>query len=504
VHALTVHMIPFAFVVLLFAHAHVGSCHDEFGVPTYPSSVPAFDQLSAPVGPPVFIHGGVIVNADGQVAADVLLENGIVVAVGSSLHPPPNAINIDASGKYVLVHAIPISRVVTCSCRYVMPGGIEPHTHLEMPFMGQEACDDFFSGQAAALAGGTTMHIDFALPLNGSIEQGYHIYRKKAEKSCMDYGFHMAVTQWNSDVEAEMEFAVKHGINSFKFFMAYKGALMVNDEQLARGMYRCKELGALPMVHAENGDMVALGQEMIFAQGIHGPEGHALSRPDILEIEATGRAVRISEIVGTPLYVVHVQSKGAAEEIAAGNARGARVIGEVTCPQLQKQQPNLALIFCPANLARTRSGRVAFVGQELDQSRSLCYVPAHSQAGSRWRCIAACARLWSAAPRRHRPRRVQLHPKSCRSRRFQENSQRCQRHRGAHACHVGAHGQFRLDVAVGFCSSHFHCRRQDIQHLPSQRNHLRRVRRRRHPSRSHRPTHSVCCHAPFQSRHERV
>ena len=107
VHALTVHMIPFAFVVLLLAHAHVGSCHDEFGVPTYPSSVPAFDQLSAPVGPPVFIHGGVIVNADGQVAADVLLENGIVVAVGSNLHPPPNAINIDASGKYVLVHAIP-------------------------------------------------------------------------------------------------------------------------------------------------------------------------------------------------------------------------------------------------------------------------------------------------------------------------------------------------------------------------------------------------------------
>ena len=222
-----------------------------------------------------------------------------------------------------------------------MPGGIEPHTHLEMPFMGQEACDDFFSGQAAALAGGTTMHIDFALPLNGSIREGYHIYRKKAEKSCMDYGFHMAVTQWNDDVDKEMEYAVQQGINSFKFFMAYKGALMVNDDQLARGMYRCKELGALPMVHAENGDMVALGQEMIFAQGIHGPEGHALSRPDVLETEATGRAVRISEVVGTPLYVVHVQSKGAAEEIAAGNARGARVIGEPILPGLALDESRL-------------------------------------------------------------------------------------------------------------------------------------------------------------------
>jgi hypothetical protein len=110
-YAHTAHMLPFALFVVLFARAHVGSCHDEFGVPTYPSSVPAFDQLSAPVGPPVFIHGGVIVNADGQVAADVLLENGIIVAVGSNLRPPQNAINIDASGKYVLAHALLKSRV---------------------------------------------------------------------------------------------------------------------------------------------------------------------------------------------------------------------------------------------------------------------------------------------------------------------------------------------------------------------------------------------------------
>lgn len=210
-----------------------------------------------------------------------------------------------------------------------MPGGIDPHTHLAMPFMGQVACDDFYSGQAAALAGGTTFHIDFALPVNHDLLEGYKAWKVKAEAAVMDYGFHMAVTQWSDAVAQQMEqLTTSHGINSFKFFMAYKGALMVTDAELIAGLRRCRELGALAQVHAENGDAVAEGQTRIFNAGITGPEGHALSRPEGLEAEATARAIRLAEFVGTPLYVVHVMSGSASAEVAAARSRGARVIGE--------------------------------------------------------------------------------------------------------------------------------------------------------------------------------
>lgn len=192
-------------------------------------------------------------------------------------------------------------------------GGIDPHTHLDVESMGNKAVDDFFSGQAAALAGGTTMHIDFVKPLNGSLIAGIEEYQKKAEKSCMDYGFHMVIYKWDEVVSQEMEVVVNEkgewrgcwclracgsrlslclflcfrrktaGINSFKFFMAYKGHQMVNDEVLLHGMKKCKSLGALAMVHAENGDAVFEGQNRMIELGITGPEGHALSRPPVVK-----------------------------------------------------------------------------------------------------------------------------------------------------------------------------------------------------------------------------
>ncbi|GMH45133.1 hypothetical protein BSKO_13090 [Bryopsis sp. KO-2023] len=261
-------------------------------------------------GEQILVKDGTVVNADTQRPADVLVENGRIVKVGQDIKAPRGARVINAKGKYV------------------MPGGIDPHTHLEMPFMGQVACDDFFSGQAAALAGGTTMHIDFALPTNGDLLRGFENYKKKAEKSCMDYGFHMAITTWNDKVASDMETLTMKGINSFKFFMAYKGALMVTDEQLLNGFQKCKEIGALPQVHAENGDAVAAGQQRVFDAGITGPEGHPLSRPSMLEGEATSRAIRLAEFVNVPLYVVHVMSIDAMEEVARAQARGQRVIGE--------------------------------------------------------------------------------------------------------------------------------------------------------------------------------
>eukprot|EP00882_Tetradesmus_deserticola_P008215 GHRQ01008660.1.p1 GENE.GHRQ01008660.1~~GHRQ01008660.1.p1 ORF type:complete len:448 (+),score=139.90 GHRQ01008660.1:97-1344(+) len=172
------------------------------------------------------------------------------------------------------------------------------------------------------------MHIDFALPVNHDLMAGFRAWQAKAELACADYGFHMAVTKWAAQAAEDMGRLVQQGINSFKFFMAYKGALMVSDEELLQGFMRCRQLGALPQVHAENGEAVALGQQLVFNAGVTGPEGHALSRPAALEGEATGRAIRLAGFVGVPLYVVHVMSIDASEEVARARASGQRVIGE--------------------------------------------------------------------------------------------------------------------------------------------------------------------------------
>ncbi|XP_057955170.1 dihydropyrimidinase [Malania oleifera] len=259
----------------------------------------------------LLIKGGTVVNAHLMEIADVYVEDGIIIAVKPNIKVGDDVTVLDATGKFV------------------MPGGIDPHTHLAFEFMDTTTVDDFFSGQAAALAGGTTMNIDFVIPANGSLSAGFEAYKEKAKISCMDYGFHMAITKWDEVVSREMEIMVKEkGINSFKFFMAYKGTLMINDELLLQGFKKCKSLGALAMVHAENGDGVFEGQTRMIELGITGPEGHALSRPPVLEGEATARAIHLAGFVNTPLYVVHVMSIDAMEEIAKARKSGQKVIGE--------------------------------------------------------------------------------------------------------------------------------------------------------------------------------
>ncbi|KAF6137212.1 hypothetical protein GIB67_030976 [Kingdonia uniflora] len=257
------------------------------------------------------IKGGIVVNAHHQEVADVYVEDGIIVLVQSKIKVGDYVIVIDAMGKYV------------------MPGDIDPHTHLGMEFMGSETIDDCYSGQVAALARGTTMYIDFALPINGSLSAGFDAYTKKARMACMDYGFHIAVTKWDEVVSRDMEILVKEkGINSFKFFLSYKDSFMINDELLLKGSKKCKTLGVVPMVHAENGDAVSEGQKRIFDFGITGPEGHGLSRPPMLEGEATSRAIHLASFVNVPLYVVHVMSIDAMEEIAKAQKSGQEVVGE--------------------------------------------------------------------------------------------------------------------------------------------------------------------------------
>lgn len=264
----------------------------------------------------LLIRGGTVVNADRAFAADVLIDGGIIADVAPFLQAPADARVLDATGKLV------------------MPGGIDPHTHLAMPSFGTLACDDFYSGQAAALAGGTTFHIDFALPVDGSLTKGLEAWHRKAAVSVMDYGFHMAVTSWSDEVSKEMGSLAEAGINSFKFFMAYKGILQVSDEQLLRGFLRCKELGALPQVHAEHGDAIALAQQMTIDAGITGPEGHAISRPAVLEGEATGRAIKLAAWAGVPLYVVHVMSEDALSEVVTARITGQPVFGETVISAL--------------------------------------------------------------------------------------------------------------------------------------------------------------------------
>ena len=261
----------------------------------------------------VIIKGGTIVNADQSFQADVLCADGKIQEIGSNISAPSGAEIIDAAGQYV------------------MPGGIDPHTHMQLPFMGTVASEDFYTGTAAGLAGGTTMIIDFVIPApQQNIMEAYHQWREWSQKAVADYSFHVAITWWDETVHTDMQTLVeKYGVNSFKHFMAYKGAIMATDEILVNSFNRALELGAICTVHAENGDMVAQLQNKIFEMGITGPEGHPLSRPPEVEGEAASRAISIADVYGVPLYVVHVSTKQSLEAITRARNAGQKVFGEV-------------------------------------------------------------------------------------------------------------------------------------------------------------------------------
>ena len=220
------------------------------------------------------------------------------------------------------------AEIVEAGGAYVIPGGIDPHTHMEMPFMGTVAVEDFFSGTASALAGGTTMLIDMCLASPQSLTEGLDQWSEWAKKACADYGFHVAISGWSDRTPQQMAECIDRGVNSFKHFMAYKGALMIDDEIMFQSFSRCRELGALPLVHAENGEAVFRLQQSLLAQGITGPEGHALSRPPHVEAEAANRAIMLAKITGVPLYIVHTSCRETTEAIARARADGQRVFGE--------------------------------------------------------------------------------------------------------------------------------------------------------------------------------
>src|SRR5438445_2173766 len=266
----------------------------------------------------ILIRGGTVVDATHSYRADVLCVDGKIAAIGAQLDAPAGAQVVDAGDLLVI------------------PGGIDPHTHMQLPFMGTVASDDFYSGTAAGLAGGTTSIIDFVIPNpKQPLLDAFNQWREWAQKAAGDYAFHVAVTWWDESVHRDMgTLAHEHGVQSFKHFMAYKNAIMCDDEVLVNSFRRALELGALPTVQAENGEPVFQLQKEMLVKGITGPEGHPLSRPPAVEGEAANRAIRLAEVIGVPLYIVHNSARQSVEAIARARGEGQRVFGEVLAGHL--------------------------------------------------------------------------------------------------------------------------------------------------------------------------
>ena len=260
------------------------------------------------------LKNGTVITASEMVKADVLIEGEIVTLIG---------LNIDPSGH----------TVVDCTGKYVMPGGIDVHTHLELGFGGTFSNDDFDTGHKAAAFGGTTSHIDFVIqPKGGSLHDGLVTWRKKSQIAQIDYGYHMAITDLRPEVMEEIPTLVAEGITSLKLFMAYKNVFQIDDATLFKTMQVAAENGMIVMVHAENGDVEATLTPELLAAGKTDPKYHAASRPPEIEGEATNRAVVMAGLANCPLYVVHMTTESAISALRRGRAAGYPVMGE-SCTQ---------------------------------------------------------------------------------------------------------------------------------------------------------------------------
>ncbi len=264
----------------------------------------------------ILIKNGTIVTASENCEADLYVEGDKISAIGKNLNVKPDEV-IDAKGKLI------------------MPGGIDPHVHLDMPFMGTFSSDDYTSGTSAALFGGTTMLIDFVLQTQGkSLEHALNEWKGRSDgKACCDYSFHMAVTDFNEQTKKEIRQMVeKEGITSFKTFMAYKGALMIDDRMMVGLMNEVKSCGGMVTVHATNGDMIDFLINKHRSEGKLSPLYHYLSQPEITEAEASGRFADMASYTGVPAYIVHMTCEGAHNHVRKAAERNQKVFAE-TCIQ---------------------------------------------------------------------------------------------------------------------------------------------------------------------------
>jgi dihydropyrimidinase len=260
------------------------------------------------------ISGGTVVTATETITADVVIEDEKVVAVGVGI-PVEADVTIDAAG------------------RYVMPGGVDVHTHMELPFGGSFCSDDFETGTRAAAFGGTTTIVDFALQDYGEgLRQGLDRWFDKAKNATTDYGFHVIVREVNDGVLKEMDQLVGEGVTSFKLFMAYPGVFMLDDASIFRAMRQAADSGALIMMHAENGGPIDVLVRQFLDEGKTEPVNHGLTRPPVMEGEAVHRVFKLAELAGTPSYIVHLSSRDALNAVREARDRGMPAFAE-TCPQ---------------------------------------------------------------------------------------------------------------------------------------------------------------------------
>jgi dihydropyrimidinase len=261
------------------------------------------------------IKGGTVVTAVEQYRGDVLIQDEKIDLIGTSLDIQADKV-IDAAGKYVL------------------PGGIDVHTHFDMPFGGATSADDFESGTIAAAYGGTTSIVDFAIQYKGqTLHHAWETWMKKAEsRAVIDYGFHMIMTDFNDQVEQEMDALVCQGVTSFKLFMAYRGVFMLDDGSIFKALLRTGRNGGTICMHAENGDVIDVLVQRALAAGHTAPKYHALTRPARAEAEATHRAIALAEIADVPIYIVHLSAAEALEKVTEARDRGLLAYAE-TCPQ---------------------------------------------------------------------------------------------------------------------------------------------------------------------------
>uniref|UniRef100_A0AAU2UZB5 Dihydropyrimidinase n=1 Tax=Streptomyces sp. NBC_00003 TaxID=2903608 RepID=A0AAU2UZB5_9ACTN len=266
------------------------------------------------------IRGGLVITAADETHADVLIEDGRIAAMA-------------AHGSTV-AQALTADRTIDATDKYVIPGGVDAHTHMELPFGGTFASDTFETGTRAAAWGGTTTIVDFAVQSQGQpLRAGLDAWYAKADGQCaIDYGFHMILSDVNESSLKEMDLLVEEGITSFKLFMAYPGVFYSDDGQILRAMQRSAANGGLIMMHAENGIAIDVLVEQALARGETDPRYHGEVRKALLEAEATHRAIQLARVAGAPLYVVHVSAEEALAELAGARDKGLPVFGE-TCPQ---------------------------------------------------------------------------------------------------------------------------------------------------------------------------
>ncbi|MBI4056259.1 MAG: dihydropyrimidinase, partial [Elusimicrobia bacterium] len=263
----------------------------------------------------LIIKDGTLITASETISADIAVEKGKIAAIGMDLKPNGSKV-LDAKGLFVF------------------PGGIDVHTHLDMPFGGTTTADDFVSGSTAAVCGGTTSIIDFAIQKKGEdLRQALETWNEKAGgKSAVDYGFHMIVTDLPEKRLKEMDKLVGEGVTTFKLFMAYPGVFMSDDATIFRALLRTKENGGMVCMHAENGGVIDVMVQKALAEGKVEPKYHALTRPMSAEAEATRRAISLAEMAGVPIYIVHLSAGDAMEEVRRARERGIQAFAE-TCPQ---------------------------------------------------------------------------------------------------------------------------------------------------------------------------